>query len=146
MGFALLSPSPGFIILLSFLQTSLVCPVFESITVLVGRQLQVTVLAFSCLIITQCSMISAVAGGNWLRIGGGVAAVGCFLAAQPARSSQNTSASFLIPFLFARARPRVDGNLGYTFRRTPRTRAAMMHSFWSLTFLYGRGILPRADS
>src|SRR5258708_5048466 len=34
-------------------------------------QLQVTVLAFSCLTITQCSMISAVDGGCWLRMRGG---------------------------------------------------------------------------
>src|SRR5713226_1393627 len=82
-----------------FLQTNLVCPVFESITVVTGRQLQVTVLAFSCLTTTQCSMSSAMGGGSWLRIGGGVAATGCFFAAQPARSRQNTSQAFLIhPF------------------------------------------------
>jgi hypothetical protein len=81
------------------LQTSRVCPVFESITVVTGRQLQVTVLAFSCLTTTQCSMSSAVGGGSWLRMGGGVAATGCFFAAQPARSKQNTRQAFLIhPF------------------------------------------------
>ncbi len=47
-----------------FLQTSLVCPVFESMTVVTGRQLQVTVLAFSCLTTTQCSMSSARGGGS----------------------------------------------------------------------------------
>jgi hypothetical protein len=46
-----------------FLQTSVACPVFESITVVMGRHLQVTVLAFSCLTTTQCSMSSAVGGG-----------------------------------------------------------------------------------
>jgi hypothetical protein len=97
-----------------FLQTSLVCPVFESIKVVTGRQLQVTVLAFSCLTIMQCSMISAVAGGNWLRIGGGVAVTGCFFAAQPARSRQNTSQAVLMPFVCALSSPLVDGNLGYT--------------------------------
>src|ERR1700693_3537486 len=79
------------------LQTSLVCPVFESITVVAGTQLQVTVLAFSCLTTTQCSITSAVGGGNWLRMGGGVAATCCFFAAQPARSRQNTSPAFLMP-------------------------------------------------
>jgi hypothetical protein len=69
-----------------FLQTSLVCPVLESITVVTSRQLQVTVLAFSCFTTTQCSMSSALGGGSWLRIGGGVAATGCFFAAQPAKS------------------------------------------------------------
>jgi len=97
-----------------FLQTNLVCPVFESITVVTGRQLQVTVLAFSCLTTTQCSMSSAMGGGSWLRIGGGVAATGCFFAAQPARSRQNTSQAFLMPFVFALSCPLVDGNLGYT--------------------------------
>jgi hypothetical protein len=91
-----------------------VCPVFESITVLAGTQLQVTVLAFSWLTITQCSMSSAVGGGIWLRMGGGVAATGCFFAAQPARSRHNTSQEFFIPFVFALPCPLVDGNLGYT--------------------------------
>ncbi len=77
------------------LQTSLVRPVFESITVVTGRQLQVTVLAFSCLTTTQCSMSSAAGGGSWLRMGGGVAAT-CFFAAQPVRSRQNTSQAFLM--------------------------------------------------
>jgi len=79
------------------LQTSLVCPVFESITVVTGRQLQVTVLAFSCLTITQCSMISAVAGGNWLRTATG------FLAAQPASRRQNNNQAFLMRFSLSRA-------------------------------------------
>jgi len=52
------------------------------------------VLAFSCLITTQCSMSSAAGEGSWLRMGGGVAATGCFFAAQPARSRQNTSQAF----------------------------------------------------
>ena len=43
-----------------------VCPVLESIRVVTGSQRQVTVLAFSCLLITQCSMASALAGGIWL--------------------------------------------------------------------------------
>ena len=81
------------------LQTSVVCPVFEWITVVAGRQLQVTVLAFSCLTTTQCSMSSAMGGGSWLRIGAGVAATGCFFAAHPARSRQNTSQAFLMPFI-----------------------------------------------
>ena len=85
------------------LQSSVVCPVFESITVFAGKQLQVTVLAFSCLSTTQCSISSAVGGGTWLRIGCGVAATGCFFAAQPARSRQNTSQAFLMP-LFSLAR------------------------------------------
>src|SRR6266478_6152448 len=83
-----------------FLQTSVVCPVFESITVVTGRQLQVTVLAFSCLTTTQCSMSSAMGGGSWLLIGGGVAATGCFFPAQPASSRQNTSQAFPMPFCF----------------------------------------------
>ena len=84
------------------LQISLVCPVFASMTVLCGKQLQVTVLLFSCLTTTQCSMSSAVGGGNWLRTGGGVAATGCFFAAQPARSRQNAKPAFLIS-LFSRS-------------------------------------------
>ena len=103
-----------------FLQTSVVCPVFESITVVAGTQLQVTVLAFSCLTTTQCSMISEVDGGSWLRMGGGVAATGCFFAAHPAKSKQNTNQAFLMLFVFALSRRLVDGNLGYTPRlRTP---------------------------
>src|SRR5882757_7814672 len=97
-----------------FLQTSLVCPVFESITVVTSRQLQVTVLAFSCLTTTQCSMTSAVGGGIWLRIGSGVGATGCFFAAQPTRRRQNTSQAFLMPFVLARWCLLVDDNLGYT--------------------------------
>jgi hypothetical protein len=82
-----------------FLQTSLVCPVFESITVFPGTQLQVTVLAFSCALTTQCSMTSALAGGIWLRMGGGVggggvAATGGFFAAHPVSSRHNTSQPF----------------------------------------------------
>jgi hypothetical protein len=112
-GFAFQSPGRSHFSSFIFLQTILVCPVFESITVVTGRQLQVTVLAFSCLTTTQCSMSSAVGGGCWLRIGGGVAATGCFFAAQPARSRQNTSQAFLMPFVFALWCPVVDGNLGY---------------------------------
>jgi len=54
-------------------------------------------------------MSSAMGGGNWLRIGGGIAATGCFFAA---RSKQNTSQAFLMPFVFAVSCPNVDGNLG----------------------------------
>src|SRR5258706_7096204 len=97
-----------------FLQTSRVCPVLESITVVTSRQLHVSVLAFSCLTTTQCSMSSAVGGGSWLLIGGGVAATGCFFAAQPARSRQNSSQAFLMPFVFPLSCPLVDGNLSYT--------------------------------
>ena len=114
-----------------FLHISLVCPVLESITVVSGRQLQVTVLAFSCLTTTQCSMSSAVGGGAWLRIGGGAAATGCFFVAQPARSRQDTSQAFLMPFVsLSRARlsmailvtaPDVD-NLR---RRASRTRSTL---------------------
>jgi hypothetical protein len=62
---------------------------------------------------TQCSMRSAEGGGNWLRIGAGVGATGCFFAAQPARSKQNRNAAFFMPSVFARRRALVDGNLGY---------------------------------
>jgi hypothetical protein len=99
------------------LHTSVVCPVFESITVVAGTQVQVTVLAFSCLTTTQCSMRSAVGGGNWLRMGGGVGATGCFFAAQPAKSRQNRSPAFLMFSVFARGRALVDGDLGYSWRR-----------------------------
>ena len=99
------------------LQTSVVCPVLESITVFAGTQLQVTVLAFSCVVTTQCWIISAVGGGCWLRGGGGAAATGVFFAAQPARSRQNTSPAFLMLSVFALLRLLVDGNLGYTPRR-----------------------------
>src|ERR1700683_4726260 len=86
-----------------FFQTSVVCPAFESITVVTARQRQVTVLAFSCSTMTQCLMISAVAGGNWVPGGGAVAATGCFFAAQPASRRQNTSQALLMP-LFSRSR------------------------------------------
>jgi hypothetical protein len=95
------------------LQTSVVCPVFESITVFAGWQLQVTVLSFSCLSTTQCSMRSAEGGGSWLLMGGGggAAATGVFFAAQPTRSRQNTSPAFLMPLspclLFSLARARL---------------------------------------
>lgn len=96
-----------------FLQTSVTWPVLESTTVVAGRQLQVTVLEFSCLTTTQCSMISATGGGTWLLTGGGavgVAATGCFFAAQPARSRQtgsrqSTTQAFLMSSVFARSRP-----------------------------------------
>src|SRR5580693_5240871 len=102
------------------LQTSVVCPVFESITVFAGTQEQVTVLAFSCVVTTQCSMSSAVGGGCWLRMGGGVAATGVFFAAQPARSRQNSSPAFLMLSVFALSRLLVDGNLGYTPSYAPK--------------------------
>lgn len=101
-----------------FLQMSVVCPVFESMRVVAGRQLQVTVLAFSCLTTTQCSMTSAAGGGCWLLTGGGVPATGCFFAAHPARSRQTTSRAFLMPFVFSLSCPLVDGNLDYTSERT----------------------------
>src|SRR5215472_5374715 len=47
-----------------FLQTRMMCPVLESMRVTAGSQLQVTVLAFSCLVTTQCSIVSAEAGGK----------------------------------------------------------------------------------
>jgi hypothetical protein len=80
-----------------FLQTSVVRPVFESITVVAGWQRQVTVLEFSCSTTTQCWMISAVGGGIWLRTGGGVAATGGFFAAQPVSSKQSPRQTFLMP-------------------------------------------------
>ena len=85
-----------------FLHTNVRCPVFESILVVRGRQLQVTVLAFSCFTTTQFSINSAFAGGIWLRIGGGggAAATGGFFAAHPARSRQATTAAFLITNCF----------------------------------------------
>jgi len=48
-------------------------------------------------------MISAVAGGNWLRSATG------FLAAQPASSRQNNNQAFLM--FFSLSGLRVDGNL-----------------------------------
>lgn len=98
------------------LQTSVVCPVFESITVFAGTQLQVTVLAFSCAVTTQCSITSAVGGGSWLRMGAGVGATVCFLAAQPTKSRQSNSPAFFMLSVFALSRLLVDGNLGYTCR------------------------------
>jgi hypothetical protein len=87
-----------------FLHTSLVCPVLESITVVQGMQLQVTVFAFSCFVTTQCSMTSALAGGSWLRTSGGAAtgggvATGWFFAAQPVKSRQTTRQHFLMPIV-----------------------------------------------
>jgi hypothetical protein len=88
-------------------------------TVVPGRQLHVTVLAFSCFVTTQCSMTSALAGGSWLRTsggaaGGGVAATGCFFAAQPVNSRQTTRQPLLMSIVFALYRQLVDANLGYT--------------------------------
>jgi len=54
-------------------------------------------------------MISAEAGGDWLRIGGGVAVTGCFFAAQPARSRQNNNQDVLMFFVALSGLP-VDGN------------------------------------
>jgi len=59
-------------------------------------------------------MISAVAGGIWLRMGGGVATTGGFFAAQPVRSRQNPRQIFLMPLFSLSPDPLVDGNLGYT--------------------------------
>ena len=93
------------------LQTSLVVFAYpgRAGVLCLGKLRLVTVLAFSCFTTTQCSMSSAMGGGNWLRIGGGIAATGCFFAA---RSKQNTSQAFLMPFVFAVSCPNVDGNLG----------------------------------
>ena len=109
-----------------FLQTSVVCPVFESIRVVTARQLQVTVLAFSCLTTTQCSMVSAVSGGARLRMGAGVGpAVTGFFGPHPASTKQapsrlagkpTTRQAFLMPSVFALPRPLVDGNLDYCCR------------------------------
>jgi hypothetical protein len=82
-----------------------------------GTQLQVTVFAFSWVTTTQCSITSAVAGGAWLRTGGGVVATGCFFAAQPTRRRQATSQTFLMPSVFALSSPLVDGNLDYSAPR-----------------------------
>src|SRR5438552_15084617 len=46
-----------------FLQTTTICPVFESILVVTGRQRQDTVFAFSSFVTTQCSISSAFGGG-----------------------------------------------------------------------------------
>ena len=76
-----------------FLHTITVYPVLESILVVTGRQRQETVLAFSCSVITQCSISSALGGGSWLRTcagaGGGVGTDGFCLAAQPTRNGSN---------------------------------------------------------
>ena len=101
-----------------FLQTSVVCPVFESIRVVTARQLHVTVLAFSCLTTTQCSIVSAVSGGVRLRIGGGAGpAVTGFFGPHPASSTHATretpTPTFLMPSVFALPCPLVDGNLDY---------------------------------
>src|ERR1700693_5844388 len=87
-----------------FLQTMTVCPVLESIRVVTGSQRHDTVLAFSCLVTTQCSMTSAVGGGIWLRTGagaatedvGGVVETGFFLGEQPTRQKSKMSHRFLI--------------------------------------------------
>jgi len=111
-----------------FLQTSVVCPVLESIRVVTARQLHVTVLAFSCLTTTQCSTVSAVSGGARLRMGGGVGpAVTGFFGPHPDRIRQapirqatikpatreTPSQAVLMPSVFALSRPLVDGNLDY---------------------------------
>ena len=96
------------------MQTKVVCPVFESISVVAGWQRQVTVLEFSCSTTTQCWMRSAVGGGIWLRMGGGVAATGGFFAAQPVRNKQTNRHTFLIPLFSLSLDPLVDDNLGYS--------------------------------
>jgi hypothetical protein len=108
---------------LIFLHTSVVCPVFESIRVVTARQLQVTVLAFSCFTTTQCSMVSAVSGGAWLRMGGGVCAgpaVTGLFGPHPARIKQTPretpSPAVLMSSVFALSCPLVDGNLDYCFQ------------------------------
>ena len=74
------APSPAHFSSFIFLQTSVVCPVFESIRVVTARQLQVTVLEFSCFTTTQCSIVSAVSGGVTLftATGVGLAVTGFF--------------------------------------------------------------------
>ena len=88
-----------------FLQTMTVCPVLESIRVVTGRQRQVTVFAFSCLVTTQCSMTSADGGGIWLRIGAGAggcgAAVGLCLAAQPSTNKNQNRGKMRHDFFIA---------------------------------------------
>ena len=89
-----------------FLQIISVWPVLESIFVVRGMHAQLTVLAFSCLVITQCWMTSADGGGIWLRIGrgaatgaglggggagGGGVTVACFFAAQPSTQARNSN-------------------------------------------------------
>lgn len=102
-----------------FLHTSVTWPVLESMRVVAGSQLQVTVFAFSSLVTTQCSMVSAEGGGSWLRMGaggGGVCGGGCFFAAQAVSSIHKTSPAMtwaLIPSVFALFRRFVDGKLDY---------------------------------
>lgn len=129
-----------------FLHTSVVCPVFESIRVVTARQLQVTVLAFSCLTITQCSMVSAVSGGARLRMGGGTGpAVTGFFGPQPVRikhapsrqaprqpsGRRTTGQAFFMPSVFALPRPLVDGNLDYCFRIRGDRGIAASQGVWS---------------
>src|ERR1700732_2472974 len=127
-----------------FLQTSVICPVFESIRVVAGWQRQVTVLAFSCSTVTQCSMISAVGGGTWLRMGGGVAASGCFFAAQPVRTRHTQEANFLIP-LFSLSPDRLSMAILVTRpereSKRPRTNPSLsLAARGRLRFLRDRGI------
>jgi hypothetical protein len=86
-----------------FLQTMTMCPVFESIFVVAGRHRQETVFAFSSLVVTQCSISCAFAGGVWLRTttgagggGGGVGAAALFFSAQPVNSRRETSQNLFI--------------------------------------------------
>ncbi len=83
-----------------FLQTMTVCPVLESIRVVTGSHRHDTVLAFSRLVTTQCSMTSAVGGGMRLRTaagGGGCGgATGFFLAEQPTTNKSRMSHRFFM--------------------------------------------------
>jgi hypothetical protein len=93
-------------------------------------------------------MISAVAGGSWLRIGAVVGATGCFFDAQPARSRQSTSQDFLMPLVVALWRPPVDGNLGYTayevrMRAPERERVSPQSSRW---YHSSSTAIPRVES
>src|SRR5260370_21723337 len=101
-------------------------------TVVAGRQLHVTVLAFSCLTTTQCSIASAVGGGIWLRMGGGVAATGCFFAAQPASSRQNIRQAFLMP-LFSLSRARLSMAILVTRPDDARSTQACCTAFFTIS-------------
>src|SRR5438552_11928818 len=82
-----------------FLQTTTICPVFESILVVTGRQRQDTVFAFSSFVTTQCSISSAFGGGVRLRItrvGAEGVAAGLCLDAQPTTNRRDISHAFLI--------------------------------------------------
>src|SRR5579864_6292667 len=91
-------------------------------------------------------MSSAVGGGCWLLIGGGVAATGCFFAAQPARRRQHTSQALLMAYILPRHGPACPYQSWLHALKGP-AYAVQSRSYLSVTLVHGsRGLPFRAAS